>query len=206
MRIRKATTLKDLEAVWRLTHDMYVAEGYAESQPDGMLRHYPHLDAVPETTVLMAEDDDGTLLGSNSYTFDGPAGLHVDDDFRDVVDAVRAECRATGRRLGASWRIATRPGCREHLFVVMQLISATLEGGRGLADTVLFTFNPKHESFYGRMLGLRTVCEPRAGRSVQSAPAILMRGEMSEMSARWEKICARRSSARLKPVAAEAAG
>ena len=181
MRIRKATTLQDLEAVWRLTHDMYVAEGYAEPRSDGQLRHYPHLDAVPETTILMAEDEDGTLVGSNSYTIDGPAGLHADDDFRDVIDSVRAECRAAGTRLGASWRIATRPGCREHLFVVMQLISATLEGGRELADVVLFTFNPKHESFYGRMLGLRTIAEPREGSSVQSAPAILMRGEMAAM-------------------------
>ncbi|HOX07439.1 MAG TPA: hypothetical protein PK280_13635 [Planctomycetota bacterium] len=205
MRIRKATTLKDLEAVWQLTHDMFVTESYAEPQPDGMLRHYPHLDLLPETTVLMAEDDDGTLLGSVSYTVDGPAGLHVDDDFRDVVDAVREDCRAAGRRLGASWRIVTRPGCREHLQVVMQLISATLDGGRQVADTVLFTFNPKHESFYGRMLGLRTVCEPRAGHSVQSAPAILMRGEMAEMLARWERVMARRSSARLPAVKAPAA-
>jgi hypothetical protein len=205
MQIRRATTLKDLEAVWRLTHDMYVAEGYAEPQPDGLLRHYPHLDAIPETTVFMAEDEDGTLLGSNSYTVDGPAGLHVDDDFLDVADAVRAECRAAGKRLGSSWRIATRPGCREHLHVIMQLISATLDAGRGVADTVLFTFNPKHESFYGRMLGLQTVCEPRAGQAVKSAPAILMRGEMTEMLARWERVMARRSSARLPAVKAPAA-
>jgi hypothetical protein len=197
MQIRRATTLKDLEAVWRLTHDMYVAEGYAEAQLDGMLRHYPHLDAIPETTVFMAEDEDGTLLGSNSYTVDGPAGLHVDDDFQDVADAVREECRRSGKRLGSSWRIATRPGCREHLYVIMQLISATLDAGRGVADTVLFTFNPKHESFYGRMLGLRTISEPRAGHSVQSAPAILMRGEMTDILARWERVMARRSSARL---------
>jgi len=34
MDIRRATTRKDLEAVWRLTHDQYVAEGYAEPQPE----------------------------------------------------------------------------------------------------------------------------------------------------------------------------
>jgi hypothetical protein len=205
MRIRRATTLKDLEAVWRLTHDMYVAEGYAEPQPDGLLRHYPHLDAVPETTVLMAEEEDGTLLGSNSYTLDGPAGLHVDDDFKDVADAIREECRRSGERLGASWRIVTRPGCREHLAVVMQLITATVEHSLGCADRVLFTFNPKHEGFYRRMLGLETVAGPRDGHSVQSAPAILMHSRMDSLAAHWERVKARRSSARLQPVAAEAA-
>ena len=205
MRIRRANTLQDLEAVWGLTHDMFVGEGYAEARPDGLLRHYPHLDIIPETTVLMAEDEDGTLLGSNSYTVDGPAGLHVDDDFKDVVDRLRQECRAAGLRLGASWRIVTRPGCREHLQVVLQLISATLEGGRELADVVLFTFNPKHESFYGRMLGLQTVSEPRAGNAVRNAPAVLMRGDMAGMLARWERVKARRTSARLPAVKTPAA-
>lgn len=198
---RKATTLKDLEAVWRLTHDVYVAEGYASPSADGLLRHYPHLDLVPETEVFIAEDEDGTVLGSNSATVDGPAGLHADDDFKDVIDGIREECRRTGKRLGCSWRIVTLPGCRESLPVIMQLISATLESGQHRADAVLYTFNPKHESFYGRMLALKTVAGPRDGHAVKGAPAILMRGEMSEMVARWKRVVARRSSARLTPQA-----
>ena len=201
MIVRTTKSLKDLEAVWRLTHDVYVAEGYAAPRPDGMLRHYPHLDLVPETEVFMAEDEAGQLLGSNSATVDGPAGLHADDDFKAVIDGIREECRRAGKRLGCSWRIATRPGCRDSLAVIMQLISATLESGRRRADVVLYTFNPKHEGFYGRMLGLRTVAGPRDGHSVKGAPAILMRGEMSEMMARWERVVARRSSARLAPKA-----
>jgi hypothetical protein len=204
MIVRKATTLDDLRAVWRLTHDVYVTEGYAAPRPDGMLRHYPHLDMIPETAVFLVEDEDGRLLGSNSYTVDGPAGLHADDDFKDVIDEMRADCRLTGLRLGSSWRIATRPGCRESLPVIMQLISATLDSGRHCADVVLYTFNPKHEGFYGRMLGLKTIAGPRQGHSVKGAPAILMRGEMREMLARWDRVVARRSSARLTPISAPA--
>ncbi len=200
--VRKAATLEDLEAVWRLTHDVYVAEGYASPRPDGVLRHYPHLDRIQETEVFIAEDEAGRLLGSNSATVDGPAGLHADDDFRDVIDDIREECRRDGKLLGCSWRIVTRPGCRESLPVIMQLISATLESGRRRADVVLYTFNPKHEGFYGRMLALKTVAGPRDGHSVRGAPAILMRGEMTEMLARWERVVARRSSARLAPAMA----
>ena len=86
--------------------------------------------------------------------------------------------------------------------MAMQLISATLDAGRHRADVVLYTVNPKHVGFYGRMLGLRTVAGPREGHSVKGAPAILMLGEMSEMLARWERVVARRSSARLSPAAA----
>jgi len=202
MTVRTAESQADLQLVWRLTHDVYVGEGYATPRPDGMLRHYPHLDLIPQTVVFMVEDDAGRLLGSNSYTMDSPAGLHADDDFKDVIDDVRAESRLAGKRLAGSWRIVTRPGCREQLAVAMQLISATLAHAWGRpdrVDRVLFTFNPKHEGFYGRMLGLKTIAGPRQGRSVRGAPAILMRGEMSEMVARWERVVARRSSARLKP-------
>ena len=201
MLVRTAATLKDLEDVWRLTHDVYVSEGYAAPQPDGMLRHYPHLDLVPETTVLLAEDEDGRLLGSNSYTVDGPAGLQPDDDFKDVIDVLREDCRARGLRLGCSWRIVTQPDCRDGLAVVMKLISATLDAGKQVADVVLYTFNPRHVGFYGRMLGLQAIAGPRDGHSVKSAPAILMRGDMSEMIARWACVVARRSSALLSPVA-----
>ncbi len=197
MRIRKATSLRDMEAVWRLTHDVYVAEGYARACADGMLRHYAHLDHAPETTVFLAEDEFGVLLGSNSYTVDGPAGLHADDDFKDVIDGVRSECRRKGLRLGASWRIVTQPENRAGLAAIMQLISATLESGRHMADVVLYTFNPKHERFYRRVLGLKAIAGPRQGRSVEGAPAILMRGEMPEMIARWKRTVARRQSARL---------
>jgi len=162
-----------------------------------MLRHYAHLDLVPETTVLLAEDESGVLLGSNSYTVDGPAGLHADDDFKDVIDGVRRECRRKGLRLGASWRIVTQPENRAGLAAVMQLITATLENGRRVADVALYTFNPKHERFYRRLLGLKTIAGPREGHSVQSAPAILMRGEIPEIVARWKRTVARRRSARL---------
>lgn len=81
--------------------------------------------------------------------------------------------------------------------MVMQLVSATLEGGRDHVDVALYTFNPKRESFYRRMLGLQKIAGPREGHSVKGAPAILMRGEMSDMLARWERVMVRRSSARL---------
>jgi hypothetical protein len=200
MMVRTADSLKDLEKVWRLTHDIYLAEGYALPQPGGLLRQYPHLDLVPETRVFMVEDENGDLLGSNSYTVDGPAGLHADEDFKDVVDGIREDCRRGGLRLGCSWRIVTRPNYRGQLAVAMKLISATLDSGRHVADTVLYMFNPKHGSFYGRMLGLKTIAGPRPCHSVKTS-VILMRGEMSEMLAHWERVVARRSSARLAPAA-----
>jgi hypothetical protein len=70
----------------------------------------------------------------------------------------------------------------------------------GFDGVVLYVFNPKHESFYRRMLGLRTVAGPRVGHSVNGAPAVLMRGEMKEMAAKWAAVSVRRQSARSAPL------
>ncbi len=205
MLIRKATTPADLQEVWRLTHDQYVRMGYAAPRPDGMLRHY-HLDGIPETAVWVAEDDDGSIVGTVSLTEDNPAGLHVDEDFKDVVDEIRRECAAGGLRLSASWRIATRENLRNELGTSMALVAAIVEEVLARPHHVtLYTFNPRHESFYRRMCGLEKIAGPRPSRSVKGAPGILMRGDIEKVAAVWPRTKARRISARLASVAASEA-
>jgi len=200
--IRKALSLQDLEAAWRLTHDLFVAEGYADPRPDGMLRHYPHLDFAPETTVLVAEDLYGRIVGTCSLTVDGPAGLNMDDDFKDIVDGIRMECRREGKKLGAGWRLATAADAHNSLDVALKLISAMIEElAAQELGVILFVFNPRHERFYQKTIGLRTIsAQVRGARSVKGAPAVLMRGDRDEILARWEQVKARRVSARLTPV------
>ncbi len=188
MYIRKAVTREDFEAVWRLTHDAYVAQGYCAPQPEGMLKHYPHLDTIQETSVLMAFDENDRLVGTNSLTIDNPAGLHVDDDFKDMADQVRVECLRARKKMGASWRIVTDETVRDQISVMLDLVSETIDQGiRQCLDVLLFTFNPKHVRFYEQMLGLKVIAEPRFGRAVKGAPAILMRGGPTEMLKAWER-------------------
>ena len=52
--IRPVANIRELEAVYRLTHECYVAKSYVQNQPNGLLLHYPEFDVVPETTVLVA--------------------------------------------------------------------------------------------------------------------------------------------------------
>ena len=199
MYIRKAENLRDLEAVWRLTHDAYVKQGYCSPQPEGLLKHYLHLDTIPETSVFMAFDENDRLVGTNSLTPDNPAGLHVDDDFKDKTDEVRLECLRTRKKMGASWRIATDETVHNQISIMMGLISATMDQAmlQDDLDVFLFTFNPKHVRFYERMLGLKVIAEPRFGKAVKSAPAVLMRGDRTEILKAWERTCSRRKSTRI---------
>ncbi len=184
--VREAASAADMEAVWRLTHDAYVEQGYCAPQPDGRLIHYPHLEGIPETTVLVAEEN-GEIVGTNSLTLDGPAGLHVDADFTTECDRIRVEVRAAGKTLGASWRIATKSSCRSVTAVVKSLIRETVRRFvEADVETVVFTFNPRHERIYKRLLNMSTVA--RHGGTVHglnNAPAVFMRWEMATCPDQW---------------------
>lgn len=188
LRVRVATS-DEMDAVYRLTHDEYVRMGYCSPQPGGRLIHYPHLDNIPETTVLVAEDESG-IVGTNTATLDGPSGLHVDCDaaFAKSVEVVRDECLRSGRNLGCAWRIVTRKQCRKRLDVVFALIGETLLlFNRYLVHVSLYSFNPHHERIYSRLLGMETLargeCDVLGG-----APAVLMRGDYWRMRECWRDV------------------
>ena len=172
----------DLEEVYRLTHDAYLARGYCLPQPDGRLVHYPHLDGIPETTVLVAILN-GAVAGTNSLTLDGLRGLHVDHDFKAECDAVRAE----GRTLAASWRIATQEELRNETRVVMALIQETVRLliQKGV-QTCVFTFNPRHERIYKKLLNMETLARHEGSvGALQNAPAVFMRLDTEKIPERW---------------------
>jgi predicted GNAT family N-acyltransferase len=180
--LRIAETISDLHRVYRLCYEVYFAEGYCAYDPAGILCHYPKLDTLPETSILMIEDDMGNLIASNTLTLDSPAGFHVDEDFHDEVQAIREQCKIEQRKLAASWRIITASTIRNTRKVVFELIRQTINLGivKGI-DYCLFSFNPKHEEFYKKYLNLETVGNTKICHAANNAPAILMLGKRDEI-------------------------
>jgi hypothetical protein len=172
---------QELDAVYHITHDSYAERGYCQPRPERRLIHYPHLDRISETTVLVAILK-GQIVGTTSWTLDGPRGLPSDSDFKAECDAVRRE----GRRLAAGWRIATTSRCRAERKVVMTLIHETLrsELDSGVT-TCLFTFHPRHENIYRKLLNMRTVARSEGTRGLNNAPAVLMRLDREAVPERW---------------------
>jgi len=171
----------ELDAVYRMTHDAYLDQGYCEQQQDGRLIHYPHLDRIPETTILVALLD-GEIVGTISWTLDGPTGLHVDTDFRAECDRIRSE----GVKLAASWRIATRRDYRSKRAVVMALIKSLMHGFASAGVTTsVFTFHPRHERVYQRLLNMTTVAYGSKTDGLDNAPSVFMRMEMATIPGHW---------------------
>ncbi|WP_419656174.1 hypothetical protein Dvar_52740 [Desulfosarcina variabilis str. Montpellier] len=184
IRVRPVRTSQEMKEVYRIVHDAYLEKGYIKEQPHGKLIHYPHLDGIPETTVLVALDN-CKVIGTNSVTFDGLYGMHVDEDFREECNQIRLE----NRMLAASWRIATRKSCRNVRKVVMKLIQKTVDHAlMNGVETMLFTFNPRHERIYKRLLNMTTIArDDESVAGLSNAPAVLMRVDKENLPDRWLK-------------------
>ena len=181
MIIRQIQTTDELHGVWKLTHDVYVRNGYCKPRATGWLIHYPRLDSIIETTVFIAIEG-GKIVGTNSITLDGPCGLHVDNDFPKEVNKIRQE----RRKLCASWRIVT--DCKG-IMTVVRLIKKTISYALNelQVETALFTFNPDHESFYKRYLNMTTIARCDCIGKLKNAPAVLMRADKETINERRSK-------------------
>jgi hypothetical protein len=171
--VREALNDAERREVYRLTHRVYADEGYCELKPGGELRHYPYLDEIPETTILIATER-SLVVGTVSVTLDGPAGLHTDEDFPREMREIRGYCERFGRRLASSWRIVTDPLYRGRRSLVNRLIGETFRTALRLCvDLLVCDFHPKHERFYRRVVGFDTVAFANC-RAVGNRPAVLM--------------------------------
>jgi hypothetical protein len=171
-RIRRAMEA-DMDQVYRLTHDTLVAAGDIIPLPSGKIVSFPGLDGINETSVLVAECE-GRIVGTNSLTLDGPAGLHCDHGFREETNRIRRE----GRPLASSWRIATSPSFRRGKRLVQDLMVETLRLCLEFElQTCLFVFPPKFESFYQRAIAAETVSRGNISVNGRDLPAVLMRAD-----------------------------
>lgn len=185
--IKIATKQHEFNDVYRLTHRAYNVMGYCLPEIPTLLQHYPHLDNIVETTVIIAEEND-TVIGTVSITMDSVYGLHVDEDF--PKDMLEIRKNLNGKRLGASWRIVTDPYCPRTRKMALDLMKAGFEVSlENNIDVLMCSFNPKHESFYQRFLGFETVAYGMC-KSVGNKSAVLMRYELARngMPKRLEKI------------------
>ncbi len=200
--IRPAQGRAELDAVHRLTHDSIVAGGYMLARPDGRLDSYPMLDASPLTTVLVAVCD-GTIIGTNSLTADGPLGLHTDLYFPTETNIVRRD----RRRLVSSFRIATAPAMKDRhgYALILDLVKWTcVVATEAYAfETMLCTFNPKHETVYRRMLGATTLAhQAQVAHGDVNAGAVLMRIDVERLPAAFTAEVAQLRQSLDGPVAA----
>jgi hypothetical protein len=140
---------------------MYAWRGY------GAGHKLPNAPNCVTFTATSQEDVIGTL----TLTVDSPAGLAMDETFKEEIDQFR---NAPGAKLCELTKFAfdTSSPARPRLAALFHLIF--IYGSMHYDCTDLFIeVNPRHRRFYEVMLGFTVVGEPKMNSRV-GAPAVLM--------------------------------
>lgn len=169
VQVRLVENAAEMDAVYRLTHDAYLKQGYCTLQPNRKLVHYPHLDNISETKVLVALKN-SKIVGTISFTVDGPKGLPADIDFKSEVDKLRRK----GLALVSSWWIATlneENGRKVVMKLIVKMVELEIQTG---ATHFVNSCNPRHEKVYKRLLNMNTLTRKQALNGLINQPAVLM--------------------------------
>jgi hypothetical protein len=164
--IRMANSARRREAASVLIRKMYGWRGYAFE---------PSLFQEPSKMTLYAETG-GAVVATMSLCLDSPILLPADENFRDMLDSLRAE----GRRLCEPSRLAIDKGVTKRVFAALIHVSYLYSRIIHRYSDYVIEVNPRHVMFYQRMLGFDGFGAERPCTRV-GAPAVLLRLPLERM-------------------------
>ncbi len=179
-----ADTREELEAAYRLVHDVYVREGYTDPHSSGLRVNLRY--ALPTTATVIGKLD-GTVVITLTAIGDSPLGLPMDMIFSEELYRFRCQ----GRYLVEVGALASHPEFRrrEQALALFADKAIVLYSIRNLgADDMVIAVNPKHEWVYRHLLLFETISRGvKRYRYVNDAPAIAMRLDLTRCLERWHR-------------------
>jgi hypothetical protein len=152
-----ADTREELEAAYRLVHDVYVMEGYEGRDKPDMRVNLRY--ALATTTTVVGKIDDQVVI-TLTIIGDSPFGLPMDMIFSRELCTLRRE----DRRIAEIGALASHPDFRRRqqavaLFadkVILKYAMSYL-----MADDMVIAVNPKHVWVYRHIFLFETRNDPR---------------------------------------------
>jgi hypothetical protein len=167
IRVKIATKRSEFEQAYELLAANYRARGY-EAPGDKPYRFTP-FHALPETVTLVAKDGDRVCATLTLVPDSEILGLPMETIYGPEV----AQLRAAELHPAEAISLAdTDLSIREFVQVFKALIKLAMQyhAGRG-GDSWIITVNPRHSSFYQKVLGFIPMGSKRAYPTVQNHPA-----------------------------------
>jgi hypothetical protein len=178
LRFKIAETVGEFEGAYRLVHDIYVREGYMDAQPGGM-RVTP-FSLEPGAITFIGCEHNKVLLTVTLFR-DASQGLPMDSIYKAELDMLRSSKRKIVE-VGAL-AVESSAQLKFHSSVMMLFKFVLLYVWRQLlVDDMVVVINPKHQSFYERVLSFRPLGPEKAYGSVRGNPAIALRLDL-----KWDK-------------------
>jgi hypothetical protein len=179
IQVKIASDRQEWEEAYQLVAANYRARGY-EVASSKRLRFTPY-HALPDTVTFVAKSA-GRVVATFSIVPDNTLlGMPMEAVYGGEV----AELRRQGHRMAETTSLAdTGLSVREFLQVFVALIKLAIQyhhsqGG----DTYVITVNPRHKSFYAKVLGFQPLGPCRSYACVQDAPAEALWGDRSVVGA-----------------------
>ena len=171
--IRRATSLSELLAAYKVTHDIFVEQGYIEPDPTG-IRVRPY-EALPETATFIAVAGE-SVVGVTTLVVDSPLGVPCDCAFRTEIDQLRAQ----GRKVceGTNWLVTKEFQRSSVLGELVRAVTAQALA-KGCTDG-LGCVSPKHAGFY-EAIGYRIIGAERSYSDTHFDPVVLVRLDLTAL-------------------------
>lgn len=171
LRFKIAETIAEFEGAYRLVHDIYVCEGYMEPQPGGLRVTSSSLQ--PGAITFIGCEKNKVLLTVTLFS-DARQGLPMDSIYKAELDRLRNDKRKIVE-VGAL-AVNSNAQLKFHSSVMMLFKFVLLYAWRHLlVDDMVVVINPKHRSFYEKVLSFRAIGPEKAYDYVRGNPAIALR-------------------------------
>jgi hypothetical protein len=179
-----AEAREELEAAYRLVHDVYVQEGYSDSHQSGLRVNLRY--ALPTTTTFVGIHE-GKVVITMTLVGDSPLGLPMDAIFSRELYSFRRQ----GRFIAEVSALASDPEYRRGTQALALFSNKImwLYAIRNLrVDDLVIAINPKHRWVYETLILFEPVSSGvKSYHYVKDAPAIAMRLDLRTVLTRMER-------------------
>jgi hypothetical protein len=185
VRVAVAESPEQIEAACGLVSKRYAWRGYQFERADDGAVHRTSDQTNLEITFVAATAE--ATIGTVTLRLDGPLGLRAEEAHREAIQSVRS----ADRRLCELTRLAVAESV-DSISVLASLFGLAYAAGRsihGVTD-VFIEVNPRHVTFYSRVLGFVVAAGERLCERVR-APSVLLHAEVGELAERLEALALR---------------
>ena len=185
-RVRIAATPREVDAVFRLRHRVFVEEGYMDARPDG--RIFDHFDAYPGTVNIVAVVAD-TVIGAVRYMQPTDAGSSVEEFFDPRPLA------PLGARLAVGSLLVVDPAYRGQPRVTVNLTAMGFYWAASLGLThIVGVVNPDREEGFARS-GFRRLGPVIHSDRIRRVPVQPMIADLESLTDRFTSFVRRHTAA-----------
>jgi hypothetical protein len=179
-----AETREELEAAYRLVHDVYVQEGYSDRTGSGMRVNLRY--ALPTTTTFIGVHE-GKVVITMTLVGDSPLGVPMDAIFSRELYRLRTQRRFVAEVSALASDPSYRKGTQALALFSNKIMWLYAIRSLG-ADDLVIAIHPKHRWVYETLILFEPISSGvKSYHYVKDAPAIAMRLDLRTIEDRLER-------------------